>query len=201
MPEDCLTTGAWRAARVPFLMPALARGRKPTTDQPATGIRAFQMRKRGGWGTHTLCDTRKRKATMQIRVYCGNYQGKWKRHGRYAWGYAYWGLARPSSPRWVADTYRQRFGIETSYRQMNEARIKTCVRGPLLRFLFVALALLLRNAWVWFHWEVLSSPRRGRRQLNLHRLRFKKPLFWLLQVAVAELGTHAETLTEREYQT
>jgi len=30
----------------------------------------------------------------------------------------------------VADTYRQRFGIETSYRQLNEARIKTCTRNP-----------------------------------------------------------------------
>jgi hypothetical protein len=190
-----------QAARVPFLMPAIARGRKPTADRPATGIRALQLWKRSGWGQHTLQDASKRKATVQVCVYCGNYRGQWQRHGRFAWVYAFWGLARPSSTRWVADTYRQRFGIETSYRQMNEARIKTCVRSPLLRFLFVALALLLRNVWVWFHWEVLSSPRRGRRRLNLHRLRFKKLLFWLLQVAVAELGTRAETMTEREYST
>jgi IS4 transposase len=39
----------------------------------------------------------------------------------------------------VADTYRQRFGIETSYRQLNEARIKTCTRNPKVRFFFVAL--------------------------------------------------------------
>jgi putative transposase len=190
-----------QAARVPFLMPAIARGRKPTANQPATGIRALQLWKRGGWGQHTLQDANKRKATVQICVSCGNYRGQWRRHGRYAWVYAYWGFARPSSTRWVADTYRQRFGIETSYRQMNEARIKTCVRSPLLRFLFVALALLLRNVWVWFHWEVLASPRRGRRRLNLHRLRFKKLLFWLLQVAIAELGTRTETMTEREYPT
>jgi hypothetical protein len=189
-----------QAARVPFLMPAVARGRK-RTDRSATGIRAFQLWKRGGWGQHTLREGSGRPATVQICVSCGNYRGQWKRHGRYAWVYAYWGLARPSSPRWVADTYRQRFGIETSFRQLNEARIKTCVRSPLLRFLFVALALLLRNVWVWFHWEVLSSPRRGRRRLNLERLRFKRLLFWLLQVALAELGTRAETKTERRYAT
>lgn len=188
-----------QAARVPFLMPAIARGRKPSNDKPATGIRAFQLRKRGGWGEHMLQDARKRKATVRICVYCGNYRGKWKRHGRFAWVYAFWGL-KPSSTRWVANTYRQRFGIETSYRQMNEARIKTCTRSPALRFLFVALALLLRNVWVWFHWEVLSTPRRGRRLLNLPRLRFKTLLFWLLQVAVAALGASAETVTEREYQ-
>jgi putative transposase len=186
-----------QAARVPFLMPAIARGRKPTKDRPASGISAFQLRKKGGWGEHTLRDGRKRTATVGICVYCGNYRGQWKRHGRFAWVYAYWGW-KPRSPRQVADTYRLRFGIETSYRQMNEARIKTCSRSPLLRFLFVAIALLLRNVWVWFHWEVLSSPRRGRRQLNLERLRFKTLLFWLLQVAVAALGALGETSTERE---
>lgn len=186
-----------QAARVPFLMPAIARGRKPTKDRPATGIRAFQLRKRGGWGEHTLQDSNKRKATVRICVYCGNYRGQWKRHGRFAWVYAYWGWS-PRHPRQVADIYRLRFGIETSYRQMNEARIKTCSRSPLLRFLFVALALLLRNVWVWFHWEVLSSPRRGKRLVNLERLRFKTLLFWLLQVAVAVLGALGEIPTERE---
>jgi hypothetical protein len=188
-----------QAARVPFLMPAIARGRKPTADRPATGIRALQQRKRGGWSTHTLHDARQRQATVQVCIYCGNYRGQWRRHGRYAWVYAYWGF-RPGSTRWVADTYRQRFGIETSYRQMNEARIKTCARSPKLRFWLVALALLLRNVWVWFHWEVLSSPRRGRRRLNLPRLRFRRLLFWLLQVAVADLGTRTETPTERVYR-
>jgi hypothetical protein len=188
-----------QAARVPFVMPAIARGRKPSQGQPATGIRAFQLWKRGGWGEHTLQDAKKRKATVSICVYCGNYRGKWKRRGRFAWVYAYWGLRVPS-PRWLADTYRQRFGIETSYRQMNEARIKTCSRSPALRFLFVALALLLRNVWVWLHWEVLSSPRRGRRRLNLARLRFKALLSWLLAVAVTTLGLCEETPTERVYQ-
>jgi putative transposase len=185
-----------QAARVPFLMPAIARGRKPSQNRPATGIRAFQLRKKGGWGQHTLQDGRKRKATVQICIYCGNYRGQWKRHGRFTWVYAFWGF-QPARTRWVADTYRLRFGIETSYRQMNEARIKTCSRSPLLRFLFVAIALLLRNVWVWFHWEVLSTPRRGRRQLNLERLRFKTLLFWLVQVAMAVLGALGETLTER----
>lgn len=186
-----------QAARVPFLMPAIARGRKPTQERPATGIRAFQLWKKGGWGTHTLHDGKKRKATVRICVYCGNYRGQWKRHGRFAWVYAFWGF-QPCGVRWVADLYRLRFGIETSYRQMNEARIKTCSRSPLLRFLFIALALLLRNVWVWFHWEVLSSPRRGKRQLNLERLRFKTLLFWLLQVAAAVLGLVGETPTERD---
>ena len=124
----------WQRARVPFLMPAIARGRKPAEGEPATGIRAFQMRKSGGWGKHTLV-TGKDKATVSICVHCGNHRGKRKKRGRYAWVYAYWGF-RPGSTRWVKDTYRSRFGIETSYRQLNEARIKTCSRNPVVRFLY-----------------------------------------------------------------
>jgi putative transposase len=182
-------------ARVPFLMPAVARGRKPPEGEPAKGIRAYQLWKRGGWGKHTLV-AGKEKATVSICVHCGNHAGKRKKRGRYAWVYAYWGI-NPCSTRWVKDTYRSRFGIETSYRQLNEARIKTCTRNPVVRFFFIAFALLLRNVWVWLHWELLSSPHRGRRLLRLERLRFKGMLLWLLHVAESVLGVIDKTFTER----
>jgi putative transposase len=185
-------------ARVPFLMPAVARGRRPAQGQPLTGIRAFQVWKRGGWGQHRLASG-KTSATVRIAVHCGNYRGQWKKHGRYAWVYAYWGF-KPTSTRWIADTYRQRFGIEASYRQLKEARIKTCTRQPAVRFFFIALALLLRNVWVWLHWQVLSSPRRGGRLVCLERLRFKAMLLWLLHVVEAGLGVIDETFTERSPQ-
>ena len=188
-----------QAARVPFLMPAVARGRLPEEGKPVQGIRAFQIWKRGGWSKHTLASGKK-KATVSICVFCGNYRGAWKKHGRYAWVYAYWGI-QPRSTRWVAETYRLRFGIETSYRQLNEARIKTCTRDPKVRFFYVAVALILRNIWVWLHWAVLSSPRRGRRQLRLERLRFKAMLLWLLHVVESLLGVADETFTERSAET
>ena len=183
-------------ARVPFLMPAVARGRKPAEGEPAKGIRAFRLWKSGGWGQHTLV-AGKEKATVSICVHCGNHRGKRKKRGRYAWVYAYWGI-NPRSTRWVKDTYRSRFGIETSYRQLNEARIKTCTRNPVVRFFIIALALILRNVWVWLHWELLSSPRRGRRRLRMERLRFKAMLLWLLHAAEAVLGIFDTTFTERD---
>src|SRR5205085_4164113 len=91
-----------QAARVPFLMPAVAHGKKPKDGQPATGIRAVKLLKRGGWGQHTLRDRNQRPATVSICVYAGNYRGQWQRQGRFAWVYAYWGW-KPNSPRWVAD--------------------------------------------------------------------------------------------------
>lgn len=184
-----------KRAQVPFLMPAVARGRKPAAGKPPTGIRAFKLRKRGGWGQHTLCSGKKR-TTVQIAVYAGNYCGKWQRHGRYAWVYAYWGF-KPASTRWVADTYRTRFGIETSYRQLNQGRIKTATRNPLQRYLYVAIALILRNVWVWLHWEVLSTPRRGRRRLNQQRLTFEGLLVFLVHAAEALLGFCDRCRTER----
>lgn len=185
-----------QCARVPFLMPAIGRGNKSRPGKPATGIRAFQLLKKGGWGKHTLTAANKRRATVRIAAYCGNYRGQWGRHGRFVWVYAFWGF-EPGSLRWVADTYRLRFGIETSYRQLNEARIRTTTRKLILRFLFVAIALILRNVWVWYHWQVLSSPRRGERKLHLECLAFTKLLCWLVQIAQACLDPCQETLTER----
>ena len=85
-------------------------------------------------------------------------------------------------------TYRLRFGIETSYRQLNEARIKTTTRAPALRLLFVAIALILRNAWVWVHHQLLATPCRGGRKLNLGLLPFKTPLLWLAYLAIQTFG-------------
>jgi hypothetical protein len=184
-----------QAARVPFLMPAVARGKKPKAGEAATGIRAYKLYKEGGWGQHTLASG-KNKATVLICVYCGNYRGRWQKHGRFAWVYAYWGI-KPQSGHWVAETYRLRFGIETSYRQLEEGRIKTCTRQPKIRFFYVAVAMILRNVWVWLHWEVLSSPHRGRRRLCLERLRLKEMLLWLLLVAESALGVRDQILTER----
>lgn len=181
-------------ARVPFLMPAVARGRKSKGGEVPKGIRAFRAWKRCGWGRHTLA-AGKERATVSISVHCGNHRGRRKKRGRFAWVYAYWGI-HPKSTRWVADTYRSRFGIETSYRQLREARIRTCSRSPLVRFFFIAVALLLRNVWVWLHWELLSKPRRGRRLVCLERLRFKAMLLWLLHVAETVLGILDESYAE-----
>jgi len=180
-----------QAARCPFLMPVIGRGRKAEKHKPATGTRAFAAWKKSGWSSHTLSTLKATKygktATVRICVSCGNFAGKWGRHGRRTFVYAFWGF-HPGSTRWVRETYRTRFGIETSYRQMNEARIRTCSRSPLLRLFFFGLAMILRNVWVWFHLTTLSE-RHGRRLiLHLERLRFKDLLLNLQRVAEAALG-------------
>jgi hypothetical protein len=94
----------------------------------------------------------------------------------------------PSSVDAPKETYRQRIAIETTYRQLGQARLRTCTQDPRRRFLDVAIALILRNVWVWLHWEILSRPRQGRRRIDLNQLPFRAMLLWLQHLAEAELG-------------
>jgi putative transposase len=176
-----------QAAHYPFLMPVVCRGRKLDHPKGPSGTKVFLTWTKSGWGKYTLTDAKKRTATVLICVKCRNYAGQWDRHGRQKLVYAFWGL-KPSSYQWVRETYRTRFGIESSYRQLHQARIRTCTRDPVLRLLFVGMALILRNVWVWLHWEVLSHPHRGSRRLDLNQLPFRAMLSWLQHLAEGLLG-------------
>lgn len=52
--------------------------------------------------------------------------------------------------------YKDRFGIETSYRIKNHCRIRTTSKNPVTRLLFVALAFILVNLWVYLLWCFVS---------------------------------------------
>lgn len=185
-----------QAAHYPFILPVVMRGRKASHPQGASGTRVFARQRRSGWASHTLQNAAKRKAHVKICIHCRNWQGVRKRHGRQTLVYAFWGLA-PKTTAWVFQLYRQRFGIETRYRQINEACIKTTTRNPVLRLLFVGIALLLRNLWVWVHWTCLASPRRGGRQLNPEKLRFKTLVLWLGHLAEQVFGINDFIIVER----
>ena len=185
-----------QAARQPFLMPVVIRGKKADDPRGPSGTRVFAAAKVSGWFEYTISSGSKRTARVSICVSCRNYRGQWKRHGRRALVYACWGVSGRSCE-WARETYRSRFGIESSYRQMNQARGRTTTRRPELRLLYVGLALVLRNEWIWLHFEVLSSPRQGGRLINLERLRLRAILHWLLEVIEQRYGTIGETATER----
>jgi putative transposase len=186
-----------QAARYPFLMPVVIRGRKGDDPRGPSGTRVFAVMKRSGRFAYTVHSGTKRTATVSICVSCRNYRGQWKRHGRRTLVDACWGV-RGRSCTWVRETYRARFGIESSYRQMNQARGRTSTRRPELRLFYVGLALVLRNEWVWLHFEVLSTPRRGGRLIRLERLRLRALLHWLIEVIEGAFGTIGETETERQ---
>lgn len=185
-----------QAARYPFLMPVIKKGRKPTHPHGPTGTWVFATWQRSGWSRYTLTSTDHRTATVNIAVHCRNWRGRRGRHGRQRLIYAFWGF-QPKTTQWIVQVYRQRFGIETSYRQLGEACIKTTTRNPTLRLLFVGIALFLRNVWVQLHWHYLATPRRGARQLNLDKLRFRTLLTWLTHLAEETFGTNDIIIAER----
>jgi putative transposase len=166
-------------AELPFIMPAVKRGKKPTTVGGPTGTSALAAAKQGRWTTYTLQSAKEGHVNFDLAVVCHNTRGHRGRHQREALLYATWGLMhRPLS--WIRTTYRSRFGIESSYRQAHQARIRTSSRKPALRLLFMGVALVLRNVWVWLHAEVMAQPQRGARQLRPQSLRFARMLLWLL---------------------
>jgi hypothetical protein len=185
-----------QATRTPFLMPVVCHGRPADHPRGPSGSNVLKQCKKSGWSRYTQTDATKRTATVLICIKCRNRRGERGRHGREAWIYADWGL-RPKRFDWVKETYRRRFGIETSYRQMNQGRIRTTTGRFEVRLLYVALGLLLRNLWVWLHHAVLSRPRRGGVELHLERLRLKTLLLWLFEVAVERYGLVNTALTER----
>ena len=187
-----------QAARYPFLMPVVTRGKKADKPGGPGGTRVFQEWKKGGFDEYTLKESgaKGRTARVGICVHNRNRNGRRGKKGRERLVYAFWGW-QPRCPRAVSEVYRLRFGIETSYRQLGEAKAKTCTRSPQVRLFLIGVALLLRNVWVWLHHEVLSTPRRGRRRYNLERLRFKAMLAFLQQEAENTFGIVDQVLTER----
>jgi hypothetical protein len=61
----------------------------------------------------------------------------------------------------IADMYRKRWGIETSYMVKSELRLKTCSRKYVVRFFFFALSVILYNAWILLNllYELLNFSR------------------------------------------
>jgi hypothetical protein len=179
-----LITGA-----LPFMMPAVKRGKNPTTPEGPTGTHALAAEKQSHWATYTLKSAKEGHVNFDLAVVCHHTRGHRGRHQREALLYATWGLKhRPLS--WIRATYRSRFGIESSYRQSHQARIRTSRRKPALRLLFMGVALVLRNVWVWLHAEVMAQPQRGARQLRPQSLRFARLLLWLMM----EIARHYRLL-------
>jgi hypothetical protein len=83
--------------------------------------------------------------------------------------------------------YRKRFGIETSYRQMNECKARTTRKDVAYRLLLVGLALLLRQAWAWLTWQ-------------LARARRLRPSAWVALLPLARLAGWLADLLKGRYR-
>ncbi len=188
-----------KRARLGFIIPAMARGRKPKGRKKATGLRAIR-KKKNGYYRHTLkgkVGGKQRSVRVTICVASKRYTHKKTDERRTKkLMYVVWKVRL--TPREIREMYRKRFGIEASYRQMHEARIKTCTRDPKLRLLFIGIALVLRNIWVWLHFKLAKGKWSEEPKLFLKLLRFREMLLWIGQVVGRLL--HADEKQGIEYE-
>lgn len=165
-----------------FLMPVVMRGRKPKRRRPPTGLRWIK-RQPAGWYSHTMKSGHK-EVTLSVCVgYRRHRDRKDRKQVKQKLLFAAWGVK--GSPTYIRTLYRTRFGIETSYRQMRQARIYTCTRNPRLRLVFMAMALILRNMWIWIHQTHAAEGVGDSLTLHLERLRFKRMLDWIVHEVLA----------------
>jgi len=187
-----------QARNIPFLMPVALRGRTPKKKSRRDKKRPSKLRDflKQPAGRHRFTWSVK-KTTVSFDVVVAyksyrHYKSRKRRGKRLL--YAAWRV--PGKPRKIRDLYRRRFGIESSYRQLRQARIYTCTKCPVLRLYFVLISLVLRNVWVWLHWTYLADQQGEKRIIRLDRLRFRRMLDWIAKVISSIL--HDDTIYETQ---
>lgn len=135
-----------QARRLAFVIPAVVRGRKPRPGVPAAGLRAVRRRGAGRY-EYTHADRGQSvRVTGVVAHKSYRHARTGRRHTRKLL-YLTWRVG--GGPVAVRDLYRTRFGIESSYRQLGESRPRTSTTDGVVRLLWVAIGLVIRNAWVW----------------------------------------------------
>ncbi len=142
---------------------------------------------------HTLRDPQGNGEPLHLRVHVVvRYQAgkKWNRHGAQYLIYEVIGHVADGAIRDVPlhsthTLYRRRFGIETSYRLLGQARAITSSRSPAIRLLYVGVALLLQDEWVLLKLECASEGRQGPSGFVVHEATLRlATLLDLLRAAV-----------------
>lgn len=145
-----------QACDIPFLMPVIVRGKQG-------GTRSLVNQKRTYKTTYTMKSPEYGSARFDVSV-VGTYQmGRRRKHGVEYLPFVIYKV--PLRIRALPGDYRQRFGIECSYRQKNLCRIRTTTKNPATRLLYVGIAFLLVNLWTFLIWTYFSLPRPGGRRL------------------------------------
>jgi hypothetical protein len=168
--------------KLPFVMPVVIRGRAPKKGTKPTGLRWIK-RQPASWYPHVM---KHEKQLLKISVCVGYRRHRNRKDGKQRHQkllFAAWRVR--GSPTEIRELYRLRFGIESSFRQMRQARIYTCTRNPRLRLFFLAVALILRNLWVWIHHTCLADGSGDTLTLHLELLRFKRMLDWIVREIIA----------------
>ena len=147
---------------------------------------------------HTLRDPRGKGEPLAHRVHvvvCYQAGKKWNRRGAQCLVYQVSGHVADGANRDVPlhsthPLYRRRFGIETSYRLLCQARAITTSRSLAIRLLYVGLSLLLQGESAILKLPYASEGRQGPAGFVVHDELFRLAtlLEWLTSAMVRRLG-------------
>lgn len=123
-----------QACDVPFEMPVIIRGKTGGTRQLLQKGKSYKT-------SYTMKSQTYGTVTFEVWVVGVYSNGKHGKHGREYYAYAVYKVSL--GLRALHQDYRLRFGIESSYRLKNTCRIRTTMKKPVARLLFVGIAFLL----------------------------------------------------------
>lgn len=144
---------------------------------PARGARLKKLKqsRRSKRTRYTMSSAQNGEISFDLLI-VGTYRnGRRGQHGHECLLYAVLGRPWTGSFYKLRQKYRTRFGIESSYRQLNRLRPRTSSQDPKLRLLLVMVGFCLLNLWRTLRWIFLSLPRHGGRFLDDNL--FPLPLF------------------------
>lgn len=159
-----------QALKIPFIMPAIRRGKTGGINQFLHGRKSYKT-------TYTMSKNKDNLVTFNLWIVCKYLKGKRNKSGVEYFAYV---VYKPNvSLDYIHQSYRQRFGIESSYRIKNICRIKTSNKKPIIRLLFIGISFILVNIWINLLWRKVSQPRRGGRLIYHSLFTFKQMLCFL----------------------
>lgn len=175
---ECLR---WFDQRQEAIVPLPVKGK---TDPP-TATRALAALVHSGWHSYTMRSSEHGELSFKVAVVRRRRQRSRAGDARPAETLLYALLGtKPRrdgtgqrEPEEMAELYRLRFGIESSYRQLHEARFRTSSRSPMLRLLSVAVSFLLLNLRALIAWMSQARPGAGRRAVGAFP--FRTLLQWI----------------------
>jgi hypothetical protein len=164
----------------PTILPLVVRGKHG-------GSRALLVGRKSYTTTYERRSTVYDQETLPLYVVCKYSKGKYKRKGVFRFAYIVIGSLK-RQPAQIAEEYRRRFGIETSYRLMNTVRARTTCKIAAFRLFLAALAFLWLNLWQYVKWAYLFVPKPGPRTVLHHLLPLARWRLWLWEMIKQRLG-------------
>jgi putative transposase len=111
--------------------------------------------------SYTMNSPKYGSVEFPLWIACRYSKGKHGKHGVVMLPYAVIGDCKNEILE-ISNEYKHRFGIESSYRLMNQARARTSSTDSSFRLLLVGIAFTLVNLWVYLKWfALLTSRMRG----------------------------------------